>query len=102
MKYVLTIFIFLFLCISLSAQTKSTSSQALTKQDSINAFVKKRDAQIDSIITKTSMKDFQLWLDANVSAKSMREDPMNLLWSTFINFKLDEWVRKNKIVIPQN
>lgn len=101
MKYILTIFIFLFICIGLSAQTPSNSTSGkMTKQDSINAFVKKRDAAIDSMNTKTSLKEFSAWLDENVSAKAFRETPYSGLYNAFIQAKLEEWVRKNKIVIP--
>lgn len=107
MKYLLTIFIFLFICISLSAQKKDslpiTKQNGLTmsKQDSVNVFIKLRDAALDSIVSKTSLKDFQSWLDENISSKMMREGKLNELWAAFINAKLDEWIRKNKIVIPK-
>ena len=104
MRYLLITFIFLFVCIGLSAQVKNTngSSTTLTKQDSINVFVKKRDAALDSIISKTSLKDFRAWLDESVSSKMLREGTMNDLWTAFVNAKLEEWVVKNKIIVPRN
>lgn len=94
MKHLLItlILIFIFFC--------GASAQKLTKQDSINVFVQKRDAALDSIISKTSLKDFRAWLDENVSAKMLREGKMNDLWAAFINAKLEEWIKQKKIVVP--
>src|SRR5688572_1330323 len=99
MKHLLItlILIFVFFC-GASAQTNSSSAKVMTKQDSINVFVQKRDAALDSVISKTSLKDFRAWLDENVSAKMLREGTMNDLWAAFVNTKLEEWARKNKIV----
>lgn len=100
MKHLLTIFfIATFFCAS--AQTNSSSGK-LTKQDSINVFVKRQDAFIDTLISTTSLKQFRSWLDESVSAKTFREGTLNDLWVTFINVKVEEWVRKNKIVVPKN
>lgn len=86
---------------AVNAQTQSTSAK-LTKQDSINAFVKLRDAFIDTVLTKTSLKDFQKWLDESVSGKMAREGIFTDLYIAFLNAKVDEWVVKKKIVVPRN
>lgn len=95
MKQLLVI-AFIFISCAAHSQTKPT------KQDSINVFNAQVKKATDSILSKTSMKEFQLWLDENVSSKSMREGTLNNLWSVFVNTRLEEWAKKNKIIVPQN
>ncbi len=95
MKHLLIIFF-------IAASLNSFSQKLMTKQDSIVAFNQQVKKAEDSILSKTSMRDFQLWLDENVSAKNMREGSLSFLWSSFVNVKLDEWAKKNKIVVPKN
>lgn len=101
MKHLLVISL-LFISWAAMAQKKDTIPSKMTKQDSINAFVKKRDVFIDSVNSKTSLKEFGVWLDENVSAKAFREMPYSNLYTAFIEARLNEWIRKNKIAIPQN
>jgi uncharacterized protein YxeA len=103
MKHLLItlILIFLIFC-GASAQTKTPSVKVMTKQDSINVFVQQRDSYVDSLLTKTSLKEFQKWLDESVSSKMLREGKLNELWTAFIDTKINEWVVKNKIAVPRN
>lgn len=93
MKYILTIFIFLFICISLSAQNTKPQKSA---QDSINELNAAAGKFVDSLISKTSIKDMRDFLFANLTVKVYSDAKFSELYDFFIQSKVNEWATKRK------
>lgn len=49
---------------------------------------------IDSLTTKTSIKDFQLWLYENVSQKTAAEGKFGELYNLFLQQQYAAWVQR--------
>lgn len=92
MKYILTIFIFLFICIGLSAQ----KPKVMTAADSAAAQQAEANKFVDSLLTKTSLKEFQTFLYESVSGKEYNEGTFIRLYDLFLRTKYNEWMQRKQ------
>ncbi len=70
----------LLLIISLQSFSQKVDSVALWNQ------------HLDSVLNKTSMKDFRLWLYENATEKQTNESKFVDLYNAFIQFQYSKWI----------
>ena len=85
---VLTTIAIIIVCLLFSASAFSQSSQKENRVDSVALWNK----HIDSVIGKTSVKDFQVWLYENATVKQYQESKFVDLYNAFIQFQYQRWI----------
>ncbi len=84
----LTFFIFIF------SFCNSQTPQSQAEKDSIAQLQKEADKYIDTVLTKTSLKEFREFLYSGVTGKEYNEAPFVALYNFFIQQKLNAWINE--------
>lgn len=92
MKSIIAIILIIF-SINVSAQNTKPPKSA---QDSVNELNAAADKFADSLISKTSIKDFREFLRSNLLAKVYDEATFVNAYDFFIRSKVNEWMTKRK------
>lgn len=86
---------------TIPANKNFTYKGAKNKQDTINIYNQIILSAQDSIL-KTPLYEFIAWLSERVTNKEFSTLPLMQLHDYFMRMKLQEFVGKNKIVVPTN
>jgi abortive infection bacteriophage resistance protein len=92
MKHFLITLISVFIFCGAMAQTK----KPMTAQDSAAAAQAETNKFIDSLLTKTSVKEFQTFLYERVTGKEYNEGTFVQLYNFFMQSRYNEWMQKKK------
>lgn len=68
----------------------------MTAQDSAAAAQAEANKFLDSLLTKTSLKDFQTFLYETVSGKEYNEGTFVQLYNFFMQTRYNQWMQKKK------
>ena len=84
-------------CFSQTGATKKLTAQdsALLEQQAANKFV-------DSVVTKTSIKEFREFLYSTITAKQLDEGKFIELYDFFIRSKYQQWIQEKQAKKPPN
>lgn len=75
--------------IIISLQSFGQSSQKENRIDSVALW----NNHLDSVISKTSIKDFQSWLYENATIKQYNESKFVDLYNSFVQYQLQRWLQ---------
>lgn len=95
MKHFLITLISVFIFCGASAQVKN-NPKPMTAQDSAAAQQAEANKFIDSLLTKTSLKEFQTFLYENVSGKEYNEGAFVRLYNLFLQTRYDQWMQRRQ------
>lgn len=77
------------IAIIISLQSFGQSSQKENRIDSVALW----NNHLDSVISKTSIKDFQSWLYENATIKQYNESKFVDLYNYFVQYQLQRWLQ---------
>lgn len=95
--FCLTIFLF--------CNSQSGTSSKMTAADSAAKLQQELNKFIDSLVSKTTLKEFREFLYANVTGKQSDEEKWVVLYDFFVRTKANQWIaeqEKKKKPPPKN
>lgn len=84
----------ILVCVTSHSQTNKP--KPMTAQDSAAAAQAEASKFIDSLLVKTSLKDFQAFLYENVSGKEYNEGAFVRLYDLFLRTRYNEWMQRKQ------